>query len=61
MLVLSRHKEESIVIAGNIVVTVLSIRGDVVRLGVTAPPEVTINRHEIEDAIIRERDRSGGK
>jgi len=48
MLVLSRQAGESIVINGNVVVTVMSARADKARLGIVAPPEVTINRSEIE-------------
>lgn len=52
MLVLSRKKNESIVIADNIVVTVVDVRGDKVRLGIDAPREVPIHRKEIHDAIV---------
>ena len=55
MLVLSRKKNESIVIDGNIVVTVVEVRGDKVRLGIEAPREVPIHRSEIHDAIQNER------
>jgi carbon storage regulator len=51
MLVLSRKKNESIVIDGNIVITVVEIRGDKVRLGINAPKEVPIHRSEIHAAI----------
>ncbi len=54
MLVLSRHRDESIIIAGNIVVTVVDIRGDKVRLGIDAPREVPVHRQEVFDAIQRE-------
>ena len=54
MLVLSRHRDESIIIADNIVVTVVDIRGDKVRLGIDAPSEVPIHRQEVFDAIMRE-------
>lgn len=46
MLVLSRKKDESIVIGDNIVVTVIEIRGNKVRLGIEAPEEVPIHRHD---------------
>jgi len=47
MLVLSRRLGESVVIGDNVVVTVLEIRGDVVRLGVDAPREVQVRRQEL--------------
>ncbi len=51
MLVLSRKKNESIVINDNIVVTVIEIRGDKVRLGIEAPKDVTVHRREVYEAI----------
>jgi carbon storage regulator len=53
MLVLSRKRNESIVIDGNIVVTVVDIRGDKVRLGIEAPKDVPIHRSEIYEALKR--------
>ena len=51
MLVLSRKKDETIVIGDNIIVTVVEIRGDKVRLGFDAPRDVTIHRREVYDKI----------
>lgn len=51
MLVLSRKKNESIVINENVTVTVVEIRGDKVRLGIAAPKEVPVHRQEVIDAI----------
>jgi carbon storage regulator len=51
MLVLSRKKNESIVINDVIVITVVEIRGDKVRLGIEAPREVPIHRSEVLAAI----------
>jgi len=51
MLVLSRKKNESIVINDDITVVVVEIRGDKVRLGVEAPKEVPVHRREVYDAI----------
>jgi carbon storage regulator len=51
MLVLSRKKNESIVINNDITVTVVEIRGDKVRLGIVAPKEVPVHRQEVFDAI----------
>jgi carbon storage regulator len=53
MLVLSRKKEESIIIGDNIAVTVVDIRGNTVRLGITAPIEVTVHRQETYETIRR--------
>ena len=53
MLVLSRKKNESIVINNDITVVVVEIRGDKVRLGVEAPKEVPVHRKEVYDAIQR--------
>lgn len=51
MLVLSRKKNESIVIRDDIVITVVDVRGDKVRLGIEAPREVTVHRREVYEAI----------
>lgn len=56
MLVLSRKKDEKIIIGDNITVMVIEIRGDKVRLGIEAPKEVTVHRQEVYDAIKREQD-----
>ena len=55
MLVLSRKKNESIVIDGKIIVTIVEVRGDKVRLGIEAPRDVAIHRSEVYAAIQRER------
>ena len=49
MLVLTRPVGEEIVIDGNIRVTVVSVKGEKVRLGITAPPSITVDRKEIHD------------
>ena len=49
MLVLTRRIGEEIVIDGNIRVTVISVKGDKVRLGITAPPTVTVDRKEVHE------------
>jgi carbon storage regulator len=56
MLVLTRHRDESIVIDGHIRVMVVEIRGDKVRIGVEAPDEITVNREEVEERIRLERE-----
>jgi carbon storage regulator len=53
MLVLSRKPNESIVIDGGIRVTVLHVDGGVVKLGIEAPPQVTVHRQEVYDEIQR--------
>jgi carbon storage regulator len=47
MLVLSRNKGESIVISDNIEITIVDIRGDKVRMGISAPPNISIHRKEL--------------
>ena len=51
MLVLSRKRDESIIIGDNIVITVVDIRGDKVRLGIQAPTEIPVHRQEVYEAI----------
>jgi len=52
MLVLSRNKQESIRINGNIVVTILGVQGSKVRIGIEAPQEVPILRTELKLKIL---------
>jgi carbon storage regulator len=61
MLVLSRKKNESIVINNDITIVVVEIRGDKVRLGVEAPKEVPVHRREVYDAIRRNELANGDK
>lgn len=60
MLVLSRQRDESIIIGDNIVITVVDIRGDKVRLGIQAPTEIPVHRQEVYEAIQRENLRAAG-
>ena len=53
MLVLSRKKNESIIINDDITIVVVEIRGDKVRLGVEAPKEIPVHRNEVYEAIRR--------
>jgi carbon storage regulator len=53
VLVLSRHKDERIVIGDDVVITVVEIRGDKVRLGIEAPKETSVHRQEVYEAIQR--------
>lgn len=55
MLVLSRQKDESIVIGDDVEITIVDVRGDKVRLGITAPKHIPVHRREIYDAIQREK------
>ena len=55
MLVLSRKKDEKIIIGDNITLMVIEIRGDKVRLGIDAPKDVSVHREEVYNAIKRER------
>lgn len=57
MLVLSRRCEEAIVIDGKITIKVIEIKGDKVRLGITAPMDVPVHREEIHEAILRGEER----
>lgn len=56
MLVLSRKKDEKIIIGDNITLMVIEIRGDKVRLGIDAPKEVTVHRQEVYEAIKKEQE-----
>jgi carbon storage regulator len=58
MLVLSRQRDESIMIGDTIVVTIVDIRGDKVRLGINAPTEIPVHRQEVYEAIQRENMRA---
>lgn len=53
MLVLSRMKDEKIIINDNITIMVIDIRGDKIRLGIEAPNDVSVHRQEVYDAIKR--------
>ncbi len=55
MLVLSRQRDESIMIGDDVEITIVDVRGDKVRLGITAPKNVPVHRREIYDAIQREK------
>ncbi|MEZ6318174.1 MAG: carbon storage regulator CsrA [Phycisphaerales bacterium] len=54
MLVLSRQRDETIMIGDDIEISVVDIRGDKVRLGITAPTRIAVHRKEVYDAIKRE-------
>ena len=54
MLVLSRQRDQTIMIGDDVEITVVDIRGDKVRLGINAPAEIPVHRKEVYDAIKRE-------
>ena len=56
MLVLSRQRDETIMIGDHIEVTVVDVRGDKVRIGINAPTSVAVHRKEVYDAIKRENE-----
>jgi carbon storage regulator len=58
MLVLSRHRDESIMIGDDVVVTIVDIRGDKVRLGINAPQDIPVHRREVYEAIQRENQKA---
>jgi len=55
MLVLSRQRDESIMIGDDVEIIIVDVRGDKVRLGITAPRSIPVHRREIYDAIQREK------
>ena len=55
MLVLSRQKNESIMIGNDIEITVVDVKGDKIRLGINAPKEIPVHRKEVYEAILREK------
>ena len=55
MLVLSRNRDQSIMIGDDVEITIVDVRGSVVRLGITAPKSIPVHRREIYNAIQREK------
>jgi carbon storage regulator len=60
MLVLSRQRDQTIMIGDDIEITVVDIRGDKVRLGINAPPQIPVHRKEVYEAIKRENREASG-
>lgn len=60
MLVLTRHRDESILIGDNVKITVVDVMGDKVKLGIEAPREIPVHREEVYEAIHREGSRKAG-
>jgi len=61
MLVLSRQRDEEIMIGDHIRITIVEIRGDKVRLGIQAPSDVSVHRREVYEAIRREQEPTSRK
>ena len=61
MLVLSRQKDESIMIGDDVEIVIVDVRGDKVRLGITAPRSVSVHRKEVYESIQREKDEKKGE
>jgi len=55
MIVMSRQRDESIMIGDDVEIIIVDVRGDKVRLGITAPKSIPVHRREIYDAIQREK------
>ena len=58
MLVLSRQRDETIMIAADIAAAVVDVRGDKIRLGITAPSRIAVHRKEVYEAIRDENERA---
>jgi carbon storage regulator len=58
MLVLSRQRDEAIIIGDDVEITIVDIRGDKVRLGITAPTSITVHRKEVYAAITQENEKA---
>jgi carbon storage regulator len=56
MLVLSRQKDESIMVGDEVEITIVDVRGDKVRLGISAPRSIAVHRKEVYEAIQREKE-----
>ena len=54
MLVLSRQRDQSIMIGDDVEITIVDVRGDKVRIGINAPREISVHRKEVYEAIRRE-------
>ena len=61
MLVLSRQRDETIMIGDDIEITIVDVRGEKVRIGINAPPHVPVHRKEVYEAIKRENQAAAGQ
>lgn len=59
MLILTRRVGEKLVIGDNVTVTVLGVKGNQIRIGIEAPPEVQVHREEIFRRILAEKEEAG--
>ena len=60
MLILTRRIGEKLVIGDNVLVTILGVKGNQIRVGIEAPPEVQVHREEIYQRILKERGEAAG-
>jgi len=56
VLVLTRRLGEKLIIGGNVTVTILGVKGNQIRIGIDAPRDITVNREEIHQRILKERE-----
>ena len=60
MLVLTRRAGEKLIIGENVTVTILGVKGKQIRIGIDAPRDITVNREEINERILKEKEGLNG-